>query len=408
MKVLLVNKFYYRRAGAETAFFNLAELLESRGHTVVPFSTRHPESLRSPYAGDFAAYSELDGPNTVRQSVRAARNFLYSREARIKIERVIEREKPDVAHLHNIYHHLSPSILGPLRKHSIPTVMTLHDYKVVCPAYTLYSHGRTCERCRGGKFARAVFRRCAKGSLAKSVLLAAEATLHGPVLHSYEKVDLFLSPSRFLLDKVREMGFARPAALVPNVFFADRFLPAAPASSRRIVYAGRLAREKGVATFLRAVRDIPSDVRIIGTGADEGELRTIAAEAGSASIRFLGHLPFPKLMDEIRDSLFVVCPSEWYENLPFAVLEAFAMGKPVVAARIGGLPELVRDGETGLLFEPGDAEEMKLRMTALLDDPAAAARMGEEARRFVKREFVPDRAYNAVMATYGRAAGKTP
>jgi glycosyltransferase involved in cell wall biosynthesis len=408
VKVLLVNKFFYRRAGAETAFFNLAELLESHGHTVIPFSTRHPESLRSSYEGDFAAYSELEGPSTVLRSVRAARNFLYSREARRKIERIIEREKPDVAHLHNIYHHLSPSILGPLRTRSIPTVMTLHDYKVVCPAYTLYSGGRTCERCRGGKFARAVFRRCSKGSLGKSVLLAAEAYLHGPVLRSYEKVDLFLSPSRFLLGKVREMGFNRPAALVPNVFFADRFLPDASASGRRIVYAGRLIREKGVATFLRAVRDIPSDVRIIGTGADERELRAIAAEAGSASIRFLGHLPFPKLLDEIRDSLFVVCPSEWYENLPYAVLEAFAMGKPVVAARIGGLPELVRDGETGLLYEPGNADEMRLRMKSFLKDPAEAARMGEEARRFVEREFVPERAYNAVIAAYGRAAGKTP
>jgi glycosyltransferase involved in cell wall biosynthesis len=407
VKVLLVNKFYYRRAGAETAFFNLAELLESRGHAVVPFSTRHPESLRSSYEADFASYSELGGRSTVRESIRAARNFLYSREARRKIERIIEREKPDVAHLHNIYHHLSPSILGPLRKHSIPTVMTLHDYKVVCPAYTLYSGGRTCERCRGGNFSRAVFRRCSKGSLGRSVLLAAEAFLHGPVLRSYEKVDLFLSPSRFLLDKVREMGFDRPAAVVPNVFFADRFPPAASASGRRIVFAGRLTREKGVATFLRAVRDIPSEVRIIGTGPDEARLRAIAAGAGSVSIHFLGRLPFPKLLDEIRESLFVVCPSEWYENLPYAVLEAFAMGKPVVAARIGGLPELVRDGETGLFFEPGDAEEMKLRMKALLDDPAAAARMGKEARRFVESEFVPDRAYNAVMAAYGRAAGKT-
>ena len=267
--------------------------------------------------------------------------------------------------------------------------MTLHDYKVVCPAYTLFSGGRPCERCRGGKFSRAAFRRCAKGSLGKSALLAAEAYLHGPVLRSYEKVDLFLSPSRFLLDKIREMGFARPAALVPNVFFPGRFPPAGPALGRRIVFAGRLAREKGIATFLRAVRDIPSDVRIIGTGADEGEFRAIAAEAGSASIRFLGRLPFPKLLDEIRDSLFVVCPSEWYENLPYAVLEAFAMGKPVVAARIGGLPELVRDGETGLLFEPGDAGGMKRRMTALLDDPAGAALIGKDARRFVEREFAP-------------------
>jgi glycosyltransferase involved in cell wall biosynthesis len=407
VKVLLVNKFYYRRAGAETALFNLAELLESRGHVVVPFSTQHPENLPSRYEGDFASYSELDGSNTVRQSVRATRNVLYSREARRKIERIIEREKPDVAHLHNIYHHLSPSILGPLRKHSIPTVMTLHDYKVVCPAYTLYTGGQACERCRGGKFASAVFRRCSKGRLGRSALLAAEAYLHGPVLRSYKKVDLFLSPSRFLLDKVREMGFDRPAAVVPNVFFAGRFLPATSASGRRIVYAGRLTQEKGVATFLRAVRDIPSEVRIIGTGPDEAKLREIAAGAGSASIRFLGHLPFPELLDEIRDSLFVVCPSEWYENLPYAVLEAFALGKPVVAARIGGLPELVRDGETGLFFEPGDAEEMKLRMKTLLDDPAAAARMGKEARRFVESEFVPDRAYNAVMAAYGRAAGKT-
>lgn len=406
MKVLLVNKFYYRRAGAETAFFNLAELLESRGHTVIPFAARHPENLASLYEKGFVAYSELDGPHSVRTSVRAARNFLYSAEAKDAIGRIIEREKPDVAHLHNIYHHLSPSILGPLAKHSIPTLLTLHDYKVVCPAYTLFRGGKPCERCRGGRFSRALVHRCAKGGLAKSALLAAEAYLHGPVLHSYGKVDLFLSPSRFLLDKVREMGFDKPIAYLPNVFFPDRILPSRSAPGPRIVYAGRLTREKGVAAFLRAVRRIPADVRIIGSGPAEGELREIAANAPAASIDFLGRLPFPELLAEIRAARFVVCPSEWYENSPYAVLEAFAAGKAVVAGRIGGLPELVRDGETGLLFEPCDEAGLEERLRKLVDDPAAAGRMGEAARRFVETEYGPDRAYNALMGAYARAAGR--
>ncbi len=406
MKILLVNKFYYRRAGAETAFFNLAELLESHGHTVIPFAARHPENLPSPREDDFVSYFELDGPSPAGRSLRAARNFLYSNEARRKIERIIERERPDVAHLHNIYHHLSPSILGVLRKRSIPAVMTLHDYKVVCPAYTMFSAGRPCERCRGGRYSHALFRRCAKGSLTKSALLAAEAYLHGPVLRSYGKVDLFLSPSRFLAEEVRSMGFDMPVEVVPNVFFADRIPPASSSAGRRIVYAGRLTREKGAALFLRGVRDVPAEVRIIGTGPAEAELREIAAGARAASIRFLGRLSFPALLEEIRGSLFVVCPSEWYENQPYAVLEAFASGKPVIAARIGGLPELVREGETGLLFEPGDEAGLRSAVRKLLDDPAGAARMGEAARRLVEREFDPEEAYNRLMRAYGRAAGR--
>ena len=407
MKVLLVNKFHYRRAGAETAYFNLAELLESRGHTVIPFAARHPENLPSPYDKDFVAYSELAGSGSIRASFRAARNFLYSREARTRIDRLVEREKPDIAHLHNIYHHLSPSILGPLKKRSVPTVLTLHDYKVVCPAYTLFRRGKPCERCRGGRFLNAFLRRCAQAGAAKSALLAAEAYLHGPVLRSYRKVDLFLSPSLFLRDKVREMGFDRPVALLPNVFFADRILPAPSASGRRVVYAGRLTSEKGLAGLLRAVREIPVEVRIIGSGPAEAELREIAAGASRASIRFLGRLPFPELLEEIRASLFVVCPSEWYENAPYAVLEAFAAGRAVVASRTGGLPELVRDGETGVLYNPGDGAGLERIMRTLLDDPAAAARMGAAARRFVETAFSPERAADGVMEAYARAAGRS-
>ena len=332
MKVLLVNKFFYRRAGAETAFFNLAELLESRGHAVVPFSTRHPESLPSPFAADFVAYFELDGPSTVLRSLRAARNFLYSRDAERRIERIIDKEKPDVAHLHNVYHHLSPSVLRPLRKRSIPTVMTLHDYKVVCPAYTLFSGGRICERCRGGRYAQAAFRRCAKGRSGRSLLLAAEAYLHGPVLRSYAGVDLFLSPSRFLLEKIRELGFGLPAEVVPNVFFADRFRPAANASGGRIVYAGRLAPEKGVAAFLRAVGDIAADVRIIGTGPDEARLKALARRASSAQASTalcVADLEFdPALVRISRGGRRITLPP-----IPLKLLETLMRASPRVVRR---------------------------------------------------------------------------
>jgi glycosyltransferase involved in cell wall biosynthesis len=407
MKILLVNKFHYRRAGAETAYLNLAELLEAGGHTVVPFSTRHPENLPSPHPEDFVAYSELRDRIGPIRSARAARNFLYSGEARRKIERLIDREKPDVAHLHNIYHHLSPSVLGPWKARSIPTVMTLHDYKVVCPAYTLSRNGTICERCRGGRFSRAFFGRCGRGSGLRSALLAAEAYLHGPILHSYDRVDLFLSPSLFLRDKMREMGFGGTIDVLRNVFFPDRIAPGPSPAGRRIIYAGRLTREKGVAAFLRAVRSLPAEVRILGTGPAEAELRRIASEASSASIVFLGHRPFSEVLDEVRSALFVVCPSEWYENAPYAVLEAFAAGRPVVAARIGGVPELVRDGENGLLYEPGDSAGLVRRMRELLDDPAAAVRMGTAARRFVEAEFRPEKAYNEVMGAYARAAGRS-
>jgi len=404
MKILAVNKFYYRRAGAETAFFDTADLLRSHGHSVVPWAMHHPENAASPYSGDFVSRKEFEGPNTPAKALRAAGHLLFSFEARRSLERLIVREKPDIAHLHNIYHHLSPSILGSLWKHRIPTVLTLHDFKVVCPAYTLFSKGRPCERCRNGRYSNAVLRRCGKGSLAKSVLLAAEAYLHGPVLHSYGHVDLFLSPSRFLMDEVRKMGFAGRIVHLPNVFLADRIRPSRSAAGRRIVFAGRLAPEKGVETLLEAVGGLSAEVRIIGSGPSLAALKRISERQTLSSISFPGHLPFPRLVDEIRDSLFVVCPSEWYENLPYAVLEAFAAGKPVVASRIGGLPEIVREGETGLLFEPGDAAGLRRQMRRLLDDPGEAERMGANARAYVETSFEPNRAYDRLMAAYARAA----
>ncbi len=199
MKILLVNKFFFRKGGAETSLFKEAKLLKDNGHDVLFFSIAHPDNYNSSYSEYFVSRVDFDKVKTIRQKIMIAGRVLYSIEAKRKIERLIKVEKPDIAHLHNIYHQLSPSILHTLEKYDIPVIMTLHDYKLVCPVYTfLDNNGNICERCKSKRYYWCLLKKCNKGSLSKSFLNTLEMYLHHKILHIYNLVDLFISPSIIL------------------------------------------------------------------------------------------------------------------------------------------------------------------------------------------------------------------
>lgn len=400
MRILLANKFLYRKGGAEVSLFETAELLRRKGHEVVFFAMQHPDNIPSAEGAFFVSQVDYERDG-LKDALRTSARLLYSFEAKRNIARLIESNRPDLAHLNNIYHQLSPSIIHALRAAGIPMVMTLRDYKLVCGSYSMLANGSVCEACRGGRYYHCVLKKCVKDSRAKSLLTTIEMYLHHRVLHIYDAIDLFIAPSQFLKQKVEEMGFQGRIVVLPNLVRTQAVSPSFAWEQPTLVYFGRLSKEKGLLTLLEAVKELPEIcLQIIGTG----PLRPVLEEAiGSQQIQnvqLLGPLSGEVLTRTVSRSMFTVLPSEWYENNPRAILESFALGKPVVATRIGGIPELVKDGQTGRLCEPRNPADLRTKIQELARHPEDIRRMGHTARRFVEEELNEERHYDQLMAIY--------
>lgn len=397
MRILLANKFFYDHGGPESVLFATRELLAAHGHDVIDFAMHHPANRPSPYAEYFAPYRDLRSIRPSPGTASAALNFIDSREAARCLRRLVRDHRPDVAHLHSINHQLTPSVVRVLRDEGVPVVMTLHDYKLVCPAYTLRAGGAICERCSGGRFYRATTARCR--GLARGMLLSAESYVQHKLLRSYDGVRLFLSPSRFMADKFREMGFRYPVEVLPNpAVSATDAGPRAATAREGFLFVGRIAEEKGVRTLCEAAAHARVDLRIVGDGP---ALPGLVRFANRAGIELLGRRAPAEAQTLMRQARAVVVPSEWYENQPMVVLEAFATGTPVIGARLGGIPELVRDGETGLLHHPGDIADLASKLRWAADHPAEMEAMGERARA-VAAGLAPERHYERLMRIYER------
>ena len=401
MKILLVNKFLYPKGGDAICTLSSGDLLSEKRHEVFYWGMEHPENRAFPYKEYFVSYVDYNRSSGPFQQLKDALNILYSFEAKNKMDALLKIIRPDIVHLNNFAHQLSPSILDAIGKHNIPVVMTMHDYKLVCPAYTMLSDGKPCERCNGGKYYHCFFERCTKNSFLKSLLNTLEMYFHHRVLHIYDKIDIFISPSRFLMEKTKEMGFKGDIACLPNfVNLKDYPQPSYEWNEPAIVYFGRLSPEKGLMTLCEAVKGLDITLYIIGDGPQKKALTEKVDLEGIKNIKFCGHQPQDKLIELVPKTMFAVMPSEWYENNPRSVIEAFAMGKPVVGSRIGGIPELVRDGETGVTFEPGNADDLRAKIFALLKDKDAIVEMGKNARRLVEDNSNPERFYEELMNIY--------
>jgi glycosyltransferase involved in cell wall biosynthesis len=388
--LLAINNYYYPRGGAEVLFLEHNRMFETIGWQVVPFAMRHPNNLPTPWSEYFADEIEFGEDYGVAAKLVRAPRVVYSLQARQRMRDLLDVVRPHVAHAHNVYHHLSPSVLPLLKERGIPLVMTLHDLKLACPAYTMMLGGQPCERCRGGKLFNVALNRCIKGSLALSSLVMVEAYVHR-ALRLYEaNVERFVVPSRFLLEKLVDWGFARERFVhIPNFVDLERFKPASGGGHRRFVYCGRLDRLKGVETLLRAAAAARQPLTIAGSGPDEARLRGVAEQTGSDVI-FTGHLGKDALLGLIQDARAVVVPSEVPENAPLAVLEAYAAGRPVIGAANAGIPELIREDETGVLFPTGDVAALAdtlARFAALPESRIAA--MGAAGRAWVEKDFSP-------------------
>lgn len=399
MNILLVNKYFFIKGGAENSFFETAKLLRRNGHDLSYFSMRHPKNFPTEHQDFFTSNVDYESSGLVSK-ITASMKLLYSFEARDNLLKMLAKSTPDLAHLNNIYHQLSPSILHALKSRRIPVVMSLRDYKIVCASYSMIAGGRICEACMGGRYYNCLLKSCVKNSLPKSLLNTFEMYLHHSILHIYNLVDVYISPSKFLMNKVKEMGFAGRIEHLPNFADTQAYTPSYSWGGKAIVYFGRLSKEKGLVTLIRAVKGLPIHLDIIGEGPIKSELVSLVAAEGVDNVQFHGFYAGAALKEAVSNAMFVVLPSEWYENNPRSIIEGFALGKPAIGARIGGIPELVVDGRTGLTFESGNVEDLREKIVSLASAPDKIVEYGKNARAFVERELNPEVHYEKLMAIY--------
>ena len=385
MKILHVNKYAYRRGGAESYAIDVAELQRGRGHEVELFGMEHPENPPLRYENSFAPLIELDPPPPgIAGQITTAVKMVHNRSAATALAAVLDDFKPDVVHHHNIYHQLSPSILRPIKERGITNVMTLHDYKLACPNYRMLDGEEPCRACIDGSRLSPIKKRCNRGSLSASVVVAVESMIHHRT-NAYGPVDAFICPSHFMADVMSDAGIdADRLHRIPHFSLASEIDQDAELDQPKtgVVFAGRLSSEKGVATLIEAAHLMP-DVRftIAGDGPDKAELEKQAA-AGPGDVVFTGRLSRQELQEVQIASAVTAVPSRWFENQPMIVLESYSVGTPVVASDMGGLSELIDDGVDGALVPHSDPKALAAALARYTSDSDLAA---TEGRRGAKR-----------------------
>jgi len=349
MHILMINKFLYKKGGSETYMFTLAKALEEAGHKVSFFGMADARNDVGEHPCVEVSNKDFHNDSKVQMAANALRT-IRSKEAYTALREMLKKDRPDIAHIHNFNYQLTPAVLEALRDEDIPVVMTMHDAQLVCPNHMMYDLNRDerCYECVQGNDMSCIKRKCIHDSLPKSVIAWMEKK-YWRMKHIYETIDLFICPSTFLQHKViknRDISVFNTIRL-PN-FTNAKHEPSYKGERQGVIYFGRLSKEKGIEDILEAARALPDVPFIIaGTGPLEEEVKKAAKEC--SNIDYKGFLSHDVLHDLVRHSMYSLYPSRWDENCPMSVIESICMGTPVIATPNGGLPELVKDGENGLL-----------------------------------------------------------
>ncbi len=393
MKVLLINNCFWRRGGADTVFFETADLLREMGHDVVFFSI---DDDRNIHTGCPEYFVRRGG------KMSQMRDYFSNPAAARKLEEILVKEKPDIVHVHLFWGGISPSIFPVLKKHGVPLVHTVHDYRMVCPAYTFRNgRGEVCEKCKGGKYMECFKGRCSKGSAVQSALMAAEMYYRNRRWHPAEELDGVIYVSIFAKQKHEEFDkkFVNTNnTVLYNFTSVGEKYPAVEKDGGYYLYYGRLSHEKGTATLVEAFSKHPEmKLRVVGTGPKEEELK----KKNYPNVNFLGYKTGDELYNLVRNARFVCVPSEWYENNPMTIVEAYSMGVPVIGANIGGIPEIVEEGKTGFLFVSGDTKSLDNALQrSLAISQEDYALMKQSALMFANEHFNSRMYKERLMAFY--------
>lgn len=390
MKILLVHNFYKFFAGEDSIALREKDLLESNGENVFFFTRDNKETEN---------YTTVQKINFFRQTI-------YSKKTEEEIKGIINDFKPDVAYTHNIFPLISPSIFHTLHKASIPCIQNVQDYRWLCPNGVFYINDRICERCKNGAFWNAVIYRCFRNSFLLSGLYAATISANR-MAGVFKKIDVFLCTTEFNKQKLMEAGIEESRiSIKPNYLDISGIEPSY-GNGDYVIFLGRLSQEKGLWTLIHAFERL-GDLRlcIVGTGPLEEPLKQYIHEKGINNISIEGFKQGLEKDNLLRNALFMVFPSEWYEHFPIVLLEAFAFGKPVIASNIGNMPLIVENEKSGLHFRAGDVDDLMDKIKTLIQNPSLIIRMGMYARKKIEADYTPEINYRILKSIFKRASGK--
>ena len=400
MKILMVNKFHYLRGGSEKYYFELAELLKEYGHEVAFFSMENEKNIHTNNREYFTKSIDL---NNSRSKLKAL-EIIYSRANKKIMERALEEFKPDIVHLNNFQRQLSASILTPIKKRNIPIVYTAHDLQAICPAILMLDTNKNiCEKCINGNYKNCIKNKCIKNSKLKSILGVIEAKYYDNQEIYTKKINTIITPSNFLKNKLIEKGIDSNKIEVINNFINEQEeIEIEERLGDYALYFGRLSVEKGIMNLIEAFKNIDNHKLIIaGTGPEEESIKKIINRNKLESkIELLGFLQKETIKEYIKKARFVIVPSICYDNFPYSILEAQLMGKPVIGAKIGGIPELISNEENGLLYEYNNIKELTEKINILFKDDILLHKLEDNLNKNVEEKYSKQRYYNKIIKIY--------
>jgi glycosyltransferase involved in cell wall biosynthesis len=388
MKVLLVHNRYQQAGGEDNVVAAEATLLADHGHDVELWSVENK-----------------DLPTGLTGKIKTALTTSYSTSSLAIARDKLRHFLPDVVHVHNFFPQISPSIYDACRNEGLPTVQTLHNYRLICPGATLMRDGKICEQCLSGSPYQAAWYGCYRDSKLGSLVVAHMVAQHRRKGTWQHKVSRFIALTNFAKSKFVEAGFPANKIAVKSNFVHDPLQ--APPRSKPIIpsfalFVGRISEEKGIKTLLKAWLSLDDNslLKVAGSGPLEALL------PGKNNLTALGQQSAEEISRLMQQAAFLVLPSEWYEGFPLVLVEAFAHGLPVLASRLGSMADIIKDGETGLLFAPGDAEDLASKAKWLLENPQRTRKLGENARRDFLEKYTAGQNYAELMAIYEDAKGQ--
>ncbi|MBQ6064272.1 MAG: glycosyltransferase family 4 protein [Prevotella sp.] len=408
MKILLVNYRYFFSGGPERYYFNIKEVLECHGHEVIPFSVQSVRNEPNDYeeyflhAIDDNVYFAQSNKKDPRILFKSFTRMFYSFEAKRKFKKLLRDTRPDIVYAIQFHNKISPSILDAAKEMGVPVVHRISDFQYICPNALFYNERKgLCEDCLKGKSWHCVKYKCVLDSTVYSAIKLAARKFHD-AMDVTDKVDAFVVPSSFTLGKLREYGIpSTKLHHIPTFFNLQDGTAPDVEYQPFMLFVGRIEKAKGLMTLAQAFVDSGYHLKVIGFSNDGYDEKVKAFLQGKRHhVEFLGRKSFDEIVPYLRSCLCTVVPSEWYDNFPNVILESFAYKKAVIATHVGSLPELVRDGETGLTFRYADAQDLRRQVDYLFQQVDEAREMGEKAFHEVVSKYSPEVHERRLMALF--------
>jgi len=388
MKILIVHNFYQQPGGEDVVFAQERALLERKGHTVLTYTRSNHE------LNDATAANQL----------KLVKNMLWADDSRRDIQKLLREERPDIVHTHNTFFTISASIFGACKDAGVPVVQTLHNFRILCPVSTLCRNGAVCRECIDESLLRGVRYGCYHQSKSKTAAVALMLAAHRARGTWVKEVSAYIALTNFAKRLFVENGLPEEKIYVkPNFVEPDPKRSTVPA--QYAIFVGRLSPEKGVSTMLKAWKLLPTPIplKIVGDGPERAALEAEVRRLGLQQVDFLGRLDRAEALQYLNGARFALVPSLWYEGFAVVLVESFACSVPVLGSRLGAMQELIRDGVTGLHFNPGDTHDLAQRAQWAWDHPQEMADMGANARQEYLTKYTADKNYDILMGIYQKA-----